>query len=240
MIDVLWPDGPRFKYEDGVFRPCTDSVLLAYFVKSARVKKKRAADLCCGSGLISVILAWDEPELLIDGVEIQPRAASLALENAKLCGLADRINIIEGDLRRYAELFQSGVYDITVANPPYYASGKGKHSRRADVASARSDEYCNLDDICQAAGYMTRWGGSFMLVHRPDRLPEIFRSLNTAGFEPKRLRFVQYKHFSPPSLVLLENRRGGKPSLKIEAPLILANEDGGNSDEFRMIYRLAT
>ena len=237
MIDVLWPDGPRFKYEGGVFRPCTDSVLLAYFVKLAHIKKKRAAELCCGSGLISVILAWDEPGLLIDGVEIQPRAARLASENAQLCGLADRINIVEGDLRRYAELFQVGAYDITVANPPYYASGKGKRSKHADVASARGDEYCNLDDLCQAAGYMTRWGGSFMLVHRPERLPEIFRSLNAAGFEPKRLRFVQHKNSSPPSLVLLENRRGGKPSLKIEAPLILVNEDGSNSDESRIIYR---
>jgi len=238
MTDELWPGGPRFKNEAGVFRLGTDSVLLAHFTKASLVKKKkRAADLGCGSGILSILLAWDEPSLSVDGVEIQPQAARLASENVKLCGLEDRVNIVEGDLRDHSGPFIAGAYDMVVANPPYYPLGSGKRSADANVALARDEGSCSLADICTAAGYLARWGGSFMLVHKPERLAELFRLLSASGFEPKRLRFAQHKQSSPPSLVLIESRRGGNPSLIVEAPLILANDDGSDSDEVRAIYR---
>jgi len=238
MINEMWPGGPRFRDEAGVFRLGTDSVLLANFTNKSRIKKKkRAADLGCGSGIISILLAWEEPELRIDGIELQPHAARLARENTKLCGLDERITVIEGDLRNHREIFRAGAYDLVVSNPPYYASGSGKRSANTDLAAARGEEFCTLDDVCRAAGYLTRWGGSFMLVHKPQRLTEIFRILSDSGFEPKRLRFVQHKNASPPSLALIESRRGGNPSLTVEAPLILANDDGGDSEEVKAIYR---
>ena len=238
MIDELWPGGPQFKDEAGVFRLGTDSVLLAHFVKGSQLtRKKRAVDLGCGAGIISIIMAWDDPGLTIDGVEIQHRAASLAMDNAKLCGLAQRVNVVENDIRRHRELFSAGYYDLAVSNPPYYSCGSGMLSANAEIKNARAEELCTLDDICQAAGYLTRWGGSFVLVHKPERLAEIFRELAICGFEPKRMRFAHHKRTSPPSLVLIESRRGGKPSLKIEAPLILTNDDGSDSPEVRAIYR---
>ena len=237
MINELWPGRPRFRDAAGVFRLGTDSVLLAHFAKSAGIKKKkRAADLGCGSGIISVLLAWDEPGLAIDGIDINPGAVRLALENVNLCGLDGRINVFGGDLRQYCDLFQAGAYDLTVSNPPYYTQGSGKRPDDADMAAARGEECCTLADVCGAAGYITRWGGSFVLVHKPERLAEVFRSLSGAGFEPKRLRFVQHKATTPPSLVLVESRRGGNPSLKVEAPLILANGDGSDTREVRAIY----
>jgi tRNA1Val (adenine37-N6)-methyltransferase len=234
MIDELWPGGPRFIDDDGVFRLSTDSVLLAHFAKNIRAKK--AVDLGCGSGIISVLLAWDNPEICVDGVEITPQAARLARRNAELCDLNAQINVIEGDLRCYRELFKAGSYDLCVSNPPYFAQGRGKLASIAGIASARSEEFCTIADICEAAGYITRWGGSFVLVQKPERLAEIFKALYKTGFEPKRMRFVQHKAASAPSIVLIESRRGGNPSLTVEAPLILANDDGSDSDEVKEIY----
>jgi len=236
MIDELWPGGPRFIEHDGLFRVGTDSVLLAHFAKGTR-KKKRAVDLGCGSGVISILLAWDDPDLLVDGVEILPEAAQAARENVRICGLGERINIIAGDLRLHREFMEAGAYDLAIASPPYYPRGSGKLPSNESMTAARGEQFCTLDDVCQAAGYLTRWGGSFMLVHKPERLADVFRALSGAGFEPKRVRFVQHKSASPPSLVLTEGRRGGKPSLTVEAPLILANDDGSDSDEVNVIYR---
>ena len=237
MTDTLWPSGPRFIDKSGVFKLGTDSVLLAHFAGSPGIKKgKLAADLGCGSGIISIILAWNHEDLHVDGIEIQSDAAKLAVENAKLCNLSDRVNIIEGDLRQHRDIFKSGAYDFVVANPPYYCTKSGKVAATSSIAAARSEEFCTLDDICNAANYCTRWGGSFMLVHKPERLADIFRSLNNAGFEPKRLRFVQHKATSAPNLVLIESRRGGKPSLTVESPLILANDDGSDTVEVKEIY----
>ena len=238
MVSELWPGGPLFKEDSEVFRLGTDSVLLAHFTKS-RLKKssKRATELGCGSGFISICLALADPEIVIDGIEINTRAAQLAVENVELSGLNGRINIIEGDLRRHRLLLQAGIYDITVSNPPYYDTGTGTRPSKRGMASARGGESCSLGDVCGAAAYLTCNGGSFMLVHKPEKLPVIFRALSENGFEPKRLRFVQYQAISPPNLVLIESRRGGKPSLRIEPPLILANDDGSDTVEAKSIYR---
>ena len=47
---------------------------------------------------------------------------------------------------------------------------------------------------------------------------------------------VQYKSGHAPNLVLIEARRGGKPGLNIEKPLILCNADGSETEEVRKIY----
>ena len=136
----------------------------------------------------------------------------------------------------YREFLSAGAYDLAVSNPPYFKLGCGKHTENKDIAAARDEQNCTLSDVCAAANYLTRWGGSFILIQKPDRLVETFSALTGAGFEPKRIRFVQHKHTSPPNLVLVEGRRGGKKGLKIEAPLVLTDENGGDSAEARRIY----
>jgi len=238
MINELWPGGPYFKQEPGTFRYGTDSVLLAYFANTSRIRRRRhAVDLGCGTGIISILLAWHVPDLHVDGVEVISHVARLATENTKLCKLDERITIYEADLRRHRMLLSAGAYDFTISNPPYYKFGSGKRASDAYIAAARGEELCTLDDVCRAAGYLTRWGGSFFLVQKPERLTGVFRSLSASGFEPKRIRFVHYKQLLPPNLVLIESRRGGNPSLKIEAPLVLANDDGTDSEEVKLIYQ---
>jgi tRNA1Val (adenine37-N6)-methyltransferase len=123
-----------------------------------------------------------------------------------------------------------------VSNPPYYAEGRGKSSLKDGRASAREERTCTLADVCAAASYLTRWGGLFALVHKPERLAEVICALRENGLEPKRLRFVQYNAEAAPNLILIESRRGGKPSLRIEAPLILADEYGNDTEEVKRIY----
>ena len=238
LISELWPGGPLFNDGENLFPIVADSVLLAYFANNTRLKpKKRAADLGCGSGVISVLLAMNDPMLTVDSIEIQHSAAVLAIENAESSGTSGRLAVIECDLRRHRDLLQAGAYDLAISNPPYFAQGSGKRPADSAIEAARAEGSCTLDDICKAAGYLTRYGGAFFLVHKPERLTSVFRSLSGAGFEPKRVRFVQHTYSSPPSLVLIESRRGGKPSLDVQAPLILFNANGSDTDEAKAIYR---
>jgi len=107
-------------------------------------------------------------------------------------------------------------------------------------AHARDERTCTMQDICTAMAYLTRWGGSAALVHRPERLSELLCALTAAGLEPKRLRTVAYKADTAPNLVLVEARRGGKPGLTVSPPLALCTPDGADSDEIRRIYHRRT
>ena len=234
VYDELWAGGPKLVSGENVFAVGTDAVLLSAFADTAGVK--RACDLGCGSGIISILLAWNNPKINIDGIELQLESARIASGNVKLNDLNDRINIIHADLRNYREIGNAGAYDLVVANPPYFPVGSGKSVERENIATARDERTCTLKDICKAAAFFTRWGGKFAMVHRPERLSEVFCAMTECGIEPKRFRFVQEKASSLPNLILVEGRRGGKPGLTIERPLCIRNEDGTETDYIKSIY----
>ncbi len=232
-FDELWPGGPRFKQVEGSFRLSTDSVLLAYFAGSIRGKK--IIDLGCGAGVIDLLMKAARPEASVDGIEIQPQSHALCRENMEINGY-DSSGIVLGDLREHRRLLTAGAYDLVLSNPPYFPEKSGYTAPDSGRAAARDERFCTLEDICRAAKYLCRWGGSFALVHRPERLAEICCAMSTNGLEPKRLRMVQYKEGAAPNLLLIEGRRGGKPGLVIEPPLILSDGLGGDSEEVKKIY----
>ena len=231
--DELWPGGPRFRQAEGSFRLSTDSVLLADF--AARRPAKSIMDLGCGAGVLTVLLCVSHPDAAVGGVELQPEAAALCRENLAENGF-DSGGIVTGDLRECRSFLTAGAYDLVVSNPPYFAADSGYTAPEAGRAAARDERFCTLDDVCAAAAYLTRWGGAFCMVHRPERLSEIFCTLTARGLEPKRLRTVQHRIGAAPNLVLIEARRGGKPGLTVEAPLILTAPDGSDSEEAKLIY----
>lgn len=217
----------------GVFKLGSDSVLLAAFAKLARVKS--VCDLGSGGGVLPILLEAYKPGLEISGIEIDPAAVALSRENVSLNGMESCINIINGNIREYKTCLEAGKYDLVISNPPYFPAGSGYESDT--LPTARGEAECSLGDVCRAAAYAVRWGGCFDIVHRPERLSEIFCTLCACGLEPKRLRMVQYKQDTAPNLVLVEARRGGKPGLVIEPPLIMADENGEETEEIRRIYR---
>lgn len=232
--ESLRPGGYRFFYDDALFRPGTDSFLLSSL---PRLKPGlRVCDLGSGTGLLGLLLLQREPSLTVTGVEIQRAAVRLAEKAAGENGLTERLTTIQGDLRDIRTLLGSGAFDLAVCNPPYYAPSSGGIAPEEARRTARSEVSCTLEDVCRAASYLLRWGGAFCLVHKPERLTDLLCLLRETGLEPKRLRLVENRTGAAPSLVLLEGRRGGKPGLTVEPPLILQKPDGSPTEELDAIY----
>ena len=233
MFDELWSGGPKFHQAEYGFKLGTDSVLLAHFTNPARAK--RVLDLGCGAGVLTVLTAYKAPRAQVYGIEIQPESADVCKQNMAANGFAPE-NILIGDLREHRKLFEAGSFDLVISNPPYFTAKSGFTAPDEKRATARDERSCSMDDLCKAAGYLVKWGGAFTVVHRPERLSELLCCLTKYGLEPKRLRLVSHKAASAPSLILVEARRGGKPGLSIEPPLILAKDDGSDTEEIQKIY----
>ena len=163
-------------------------------------------------------------------------SARLAEQAAARNGLADRLIFRRGDLRKIRGLLPAGGFDLVVCNPPYYPAGSGRLPETEALRAARSETGCTLEDICTAAAWLLRWGGSFCLVHKPERLADLCCALRARGLEPKRLRLVCRRAGDAPSLLLLEARRGGRPGLDIAAPLCLEDGAGRPTAELDAIY----
>lgn len=195
----------------GVFPLGGDSQALGGFIRVRR--NETVCDLGCGSGVLGLYLLSREPSLRLTGLELDEAAAALARENFAANGLTAAV--IQGDLRGARELFPAGGFDLAVSNPPYFAAGSGRSG-----GAARMEETCTLEDVCAAAGWLLRNGGRFALVHRPERLADLFCSLRAHGLEPKRMQLVQTAN-RPPSAVLLEACQQAKPGLRILPALTL-------------------
>ncbi|MBQ9413285.1 MAG: methyltransferase [Oscillospiraceae bacterium] len=232
-FDTLWENGPRLLPAGPAFPLSTDSVLLGDF--AASVRGKALLDLGCGGGVLTVLLGVSHPGASLHAVELLPEAAERCRENLRLNGLSDA-GVITGDLRSYRSWWRAGSFDLAVSNPPYFPAGSGLSAPVPARAQAREERSLTLDELCAAAGWLLRWGGAFALVHRPERLSELCCAMTAAGIEPKRLRLVQHRADAAPNLILMEGRRGGRPGLRLEPPLILTGPDGGDSPEVRRIY----
>ena len=220
-IDHLWANGPHFYYDTALFPPTTDSFALGYF---ARPKRGDAlCDLGCGTGLLGTLLLAREPSLRVVNVERNADALALARRTFAENGWAAEFR--GGDLRDVTVLPPAGSMDYCVCNPPYFKSGSGKSADGAARQIAREEAQCTLAEVCAAAARIPRWGGGFALVYRPERLTDLLCELRGHGTEPKRLRFVAQRPDAAPTLVLLEAKRGGKPGLVIEPPLVVDGKE---------------
>ena len=198
--------GPyTLSWYSGVFPLGGDALALAAF--STVRPGWRVCDLGTGSGALLLLLAGREPDLSLTGVEIDPLSARTARENLTANRLSGEI--IAGDLR--AVPLPAGGFDLVVSNPPYFPVGGGKSG-----GPARSEECCRLEELCAAAGRLAKNGGRFALCHRPERLADVICGLRSARLEPKRLKLVSHGPDHPPSLLLVESVKQGKPGLTYE------------------------
>ncbi len=230
--EALRPGGLRFVYGNGQHPPGLDSFLLASL---PRLKPGwKVCDLGCGTGLLGLLLLQRQRALAVTGLDIQPEAVRLGKLAAAENRMEDRLFFRLEDLRETA--LPAGSFDLAVCNPPYFPPSAGPLPKGEARRTARTEEACTLEDVCRAAGRLLRWGGAFCLVHKPERLTDLLCALRGEGLEPKRLRLVSLRPERAPSLLLLEARRGGKPGLAVEEPLILENPDGSPTAELNRIY----
>lgn len=212
----------------------TDTVLLADFAKDCR---GAVCDLCAGCGQVGLLLAA-AGDAKITCVELQEDAALQAQKNIAENGLEDRMAALQGDVREIRTLLSHSSFDAVVCNPPYFPINSGFAAKDAAIAIARTELCCTLADVCKAAAWLLKTGGSFYLVHKPERLTDVLTALRECGLEPKLLRFVQHRADAPYSLVLVKAVYGGKPGLSYAPTLVLQNGDGTDSAEYRKIYHL--
>ena len=88
-----------------------------------------------------------------------------------------------------------------------------------------------------SAARALKYGGDFFLVHRPERLAELFACAARHQLEPKRLCLLRHRQDGPVTLVMVQCRKGAKPGLLWEEAW-LHNPDGTPSAYYRELYHL--
>ena len=234
-IDDLYWCGLKIIQDDQYFCMALDAVLLADFVK-VRARDK-VVDLGTGNGAIPLLLWAKEQRAEYTGLEIMPNVLKLALQNAELNGLADKIKYIEGDIKNSSEFLGRGQYSLVVTNPPYAELGRGRVCESAEKAAARTEIYCDLEDVVREGAALLNSGGRFCIVHRPARLGDLMYLMGKYEITPKRMRLVYPKADKEPNIVLVEGQKYGNKGLVVMPPLIVYKDKKIYSEEMEEIFR---
>ncbi|MDD3921697.1 MAG: hypothetical protein PHO41_11055, partial [Eubacteriales bacterium] len=96
----------------------------------------------------------------------------------------------------------------------------------------------SLAEACKACALLLKNLGRAWLCFPASRMLELTDALRAVRLEPKRMRMVCAKAEKAPYLLLVEAVKNGKPSLLWMPPLIVYNDDGTQTSEFRHIYGL--
>lgn len=233
-IDDLQLNGLQLIQKEQGFRFGVDAVLLSHF---ANVKKKhRVIDLCTGTGIVSFLVYGKYKPQEVIGLEIQDDMVEMANRSSKLNDTSDIVKFVQGDLKDKALLDSLGRFDVVTVNPPYKLNNAGILNPNDKLAIARHEIMCNLEDVIVSARRLLKDNGRMFIVHRPERLADIFGLMRKYKIEPKRVRLVQPNTKKAPNIVLVEGQRDGGAFLKWEETLYVYDDNGNYSEEINRIY----
>jgi release factor glutamine methyltransferase len=102
-------------------RPETEILVERCLALLSGAERPAIADVGTGTGAIALALASRLPEASVTAIDISPDALALAAENAALNGLAERVELLQGDLLAPVAERQ---FDLIASNPPYVAEGE--------------------------------------------------------------------------------------------------------------------
>lgn len=214
---------------DGCFPLGTDSVALSHFLKVP--KNANILDLGSGCGTLGLLLCARETNCTVTGIELDAAAHNAALENIRRNQLSSRLFSICADIAAIPERIAPGSFRCCITNPPYFTGGPASTTHPA----ARLEGSCSLKTLLASAAWALQYGGDFAMVHRPERLAEIFAEASRVQLEPKRLCLLRHRENAPVSLVLIQCRKGGRHGLHWEE-WSLFDAQGNPTDHYKNLY----
>ncbi|MBJ8285113.1 tRNA1(Val) (adenine(37)-N6)-methyltransferase [Staphylococcus pseudintermedius] len=232
-LDYLIREDLRIIQNDAVFSFSTDALLLGHFTEVR--KRDRILDMCAGNGVIPLLLS-DKGNNVITGVEIQPQLVNMAVRSVQYNHLEDRITMVEMDINALIQAYSPAQFDLITCNPPYFKANQTNQHQLEAHKIARHEIYCTLDDCLRVSNHLLKEGGRVVMVHRAERMLDLFESMRHYRIEPKRLHMIFSKPGKAAQTIVVEGRKGGGQGLDIAPPFYIYDEQGDYTPEMKEIY----
>ena len=201
---------PKKGYRAGV-----DPVILAASIPAR--SGESILELGCGVGVASLCLAQRVKALRITGLEILPKIAQLARDNAQENDLP--MEVIDGDLGDMPIELRNLQFDHVMANPPYFDRRHG--SVAPSVLKERSrGEQTPLAVWTQAAGRRVKPKGFIHFIFRTERLLDLLQILPLSLGSVEVIPLVPRSQ-KPSELMILTARKSGRSGFKLLPEIVM-------------------
>ena len=193
-------------------------------------------DLGTGTGIIPILLCGKTKLKKVIGIELQEEVAKMAKKSIKLNNLEDKFDVINENILNLNKIYKNQTFDVIVSNPPYKKKDTGIINENEKKIISRHEISANLEDFIKISKDLLKDKGEFYMVHRPERLVDIFELMRKYKIEPKILKMVYSYKNKEPKLILIKGVKNAKPFLKVESNLYIYEDTGKYTEDILKIY----
>jgi tRNA1Val (adenine37-N6)-methyltransferase len=201
----------EFRIEQGncAMKVTTDASLLGAWAPVEGAQ--RILDIGTGTGLLALFAA-QRCQAIIDAIELDPQAAGQARSNFTASPWADRLNLIEGDIR---DLAPAQPYDAIVCNPPFFSASTPNACNR--LARARHNDALPLPDLLAAIDRLLSSDGRAWLLLPLPQAAQLLATLTRVNLHARVILEVRSRAQDSPhrQILQLERRPGPCRSLSL-------------------------
>lgn len=186
--------GRRFAVDRRVLVPRPETELVVDAALEGLSSGASVADLGTGSGCIAISIALERPDATVLAVDLSDGALEVARANASRHGVADRIELVSGDLADPQAAWRRR-FDLVVSNPPYVAEGEWgtlepevrDHEPKLALSPGPTGDEA-YGPLAVAAAAMLRSGGRLVAELGHTNAPGAARAAEDAGLTAVTIR----------------------------------------------------
>ena len=218
------------------YRAGLDAVLLAAACGATSGEGARVLDAGAGVGVAGLCVARRVEDAQVTLVERRLALDEIARENIARNALEVRARIVELDvteggagINRAPETaggVSAGAFSHVIANPPYYAEGRGTRSPTDLKAAAHQMTDGALDQWCRFLATAAGGDGLVTVIHRAEALGALLDGLGRR-FGGLRVLPLYPRAGAAAHRVIVQGRKGSRAPLSLLSGLALHGEGNG-------------
>lgn len=201
----------------------TDAMIFGALIQSA--DKKHALDIGTGTGVLSLMLAQNNPSIQIKAIEIEESAFTEAKNNFDNSPFKNQLEAIHCDIN----LFDSDEkFDLIFTNPPYFENSSKSVSDQRNLA--RHTDTLSLKDLALKASKLITDDGDIWIILPLDQMHLIAQHLWDLNFFTNHEILIYGKENQPVRQIFTFSRT---EKTKNKQELIIRNPDNQYTESYK-------
>jgi tRNA1(Val) A37 N6-methylase TrmN6 len=219
----------------GGYRAGLDAVLLAAACGASAGEGARVLDAGAGVGVAGLCVARRVTDAQVSLIEREPALVEIARQNVARNGLEARVRVVALDVEEGGaainrvqaaasmEGVSAGAFTHVIANPPYFAEGRG--TRPPSHLKAASHQMADgaLDQWCRFLATAAANDGRVTIIHRAEALAELLDGLGRR-FGALRVLPLHSRTGEAAYRVIIQGRKGSRAPLSLLQGMVLHGE----------------
>lgn len=189
-----------------------------------------ALDIGTGSGLLALMIAQKNTNLLVDAIDIDSGAIEQARENIMNSPFADRIRCEQTAIQDYKPVV---AYDLIISNPPFFTETLQSPDKQR--ATARHADSLPIEDLIKYSASLLSDKGRISLIYPVGHQSVLISLAEKYGLYLSRMTTVYPTPQSEPKRILMDLSKCETEAKEDE--LIIEIDRHTYSEEFKNLVR---